>query len=216
MCTQLFDHHNTECMHLTSSHLFLIIYKEPMKDFIISMCQEEQAGFTMEQIFNCRVLVEKHLHQRDLFHNFIDFKKAFKRVWHDGLWHVLRGFKGSFRSSRPSMNTSAALFSSTTSWENYSKQQLASGRDTCSPQYYSTCSWKQNMQDTIQDHHTSISIGGRPLCDLRFADDIDLMGGSSNELQDLTNILVAKECLWHGSRHRDVQGHVEQYKRDQC
>ena len=66
----------------------------------------------MEQIFSCRVLVEKYIqHQQDLFHNFIDFKKAFKRVWHDGLWHVLRGFKGSFRSSRPSVNTPAALFS---------------------------------------------------------------------------------------------------------
>ena len=123
-------------------------YFQPMKDFTISMCQE-QTGFwagrsTMEQIFSCRVLVEKRLrHQRDLFHNFIDFKKAFKRVWHDGLWHVLRSFKGSFRSSRPSMNTPAALFSSATSWENYSKQQLASGRDACSPQYYSTCSWKK-------------------------------------------------------------------------
>ncbi|GFS17812.1 retrovirus-related Pol polyprotein from type-1 retrotransposable element R2 [Elysia marginata] len=31
-------------------------------------------------------------HQRDLFDNFIDFKKAFDRVRHDGLWHVLRGF----------------------------------------------------------------------------------------------------------------------------
>ena len=35
----------------------------------------------------------KHLqHQRDLFHNFIDFKKAFDSVWHAGLWQVLRCF----------------------------------------------------------------------------------------------------------------------------
>jgi len=59
---------------------------------------EEQAGFragrsTVEQIFNCRLIIEKHLqHQRDLYHNFIDFKKAFDRVWHEGLWSVLRGF----------------------------------------------------------------------------------------------------------------------------
>ncbi|XP_072181237.1 uncharacterized protein [Diadema setosum] len=59
---------------------------------------EEQAGFragrsTVEQIFNCRVLIEKHLqHQRDVFHNFIDFKTAFDRVWHDGLWMIMRDF----------------------------------------------------------------------------------------------------------------------------
>ena len=59
---------------------------------------EEQAGFrpgrsTVEQIFNSRVIIEKHLqHQRDQLHNFIDFKKIFDRVWHAGLWQVLRSF----------------------------------------------------------------------------------------------------------------------------
>ena len=46
------------------------------------------------------------------------------------------------------------------------------------------------MIDTLHDHHTSISIGGRRICNLRFADDIDLMGSSNNELQDLTNRLA--------------------------
>ena len=46
---------------------------------------EEQAGFragksTTEQIFNLRILCEKYLqHQKDLYHVFIDFKKAFDR-----------------------------------------------------------------------------------------------------------------------------------------
>ena len=57
-----------------------------------------EAGFrpgrsTAVQIFNSRVIIEKHLqHQRDLFHSIIDFKKAFDRVWHVGLWLVLRRF----------------------------------------------------------------------------------------------------------------------------
>ena len=48
---------------------------------------EEQAGFragrsTTEQIFNLRILREKYLqHQQDRYHVFIDFKKAFVRVW---------------------------------------------------------------------------------------------------------------------------------------
>ena len=52
---------------------------------------EEQAGFraerrTTEQIFNLRNLFEKYLqHQEDLYHVFIDFKKAFDRVWHAAL-----------------------------------------------------------------------------------------------------------------------------------
>ena len=52
---------------------------------------EEQAGFragrsTTEQIFNLRILCEKYLqHQQNLYHVFIDFKKAFDRVWHAAL-----------------------------------------------------------------------------------------------------------------------------------
>ena len=59
---------------------------------------EEEAGFRpkrsrVEQIFNMRLLIETHLrHQRVLCHNSIDFKKAFDRVWHEGLWQVMKNF----------------------------------------------------------------------------------------------------------------------------
>ena len=46
------------------------------------------------------------------------------------------------------------------------------------------------MQKTRYNQHTSISIGGRPIYNLRFVDDIDLMGGSYGEPQDLTNRLI--------------------------
>ena len=47
---------------------------------------EEQAGFrtggsTTEQIFNLRILCEKYLQQQqNLYHVFIDVKKAFDRI----------------------------------------------------------------------------------------------------------------------------------------
>ena len=53
---------------------------------------EEQTGFragrsTTEQIFNLHILCKKYLQQQqDLYHVFIDFKKAFDRVWHAALW----------------------------------------------------------------------------------------------------------------------------------
>ena len=47
---------------------------------------------TVEYIFDCRVIIAKHLeHQRSLYHNSIDFKKAFDRVCHDSLRKVLIG-----------------------------------------------------------------------------------------------------------------------------
>ena len=49
---------------------------------------------------------------------------------------------------------------------------------------------KKIIKETPADHHTSISIGGRPLCNLKFADDIDLLTGSNTELQELTDKLA--------------------------
>ena len=59
---------------------------------------EEQTGFragrsTNEQIFNLRITQEKYTeHQKPLNHIFIDFKKAFDRIWHAALWDTMKRF----------------------------------------------------------------------------------------------------------------------------
>ena len=59
---------------------------------------EEQSGFrarrsTTEQIFNLRIICDKYLqHQQNLHHFFIDFKKAFDRIWHEALWATMRKY----------------------------------------------------------------------------------------------------------------------------
>ena len=45
------------------------------------------------------------------------------------------------------------------------------------------------MLEALEDYQPSVSIGGRDICNLRFADDIDLMGDSEESLQDLTGRL---------------------------
>ena len=49
---------------------------------------------------------------------------------------------------------------------------------------------EQIMINTLDEYTSTISIGGRKISKLRFADDIDLIAGSNTELQDLTNRLV--------------------------
>ena len=82
---------------------------------------EEQAGFragrsTIEQIFNLRILCERYLqHQQDLYHVFIDFKKAFDRVWHAALWAAMKKYNISTNLIQVIKNlcnkaTSAVLF----------------------------------------------------------------------------------------------------------
>ena len=49
---------------------------------------------------------------------------------------------------------------------------------------------REDHAGSLHDQHSSISIGGWPICNLRFAEDMGLMGGSNGELRDLTNRLV--------------------------
>ena len=82
---------------------------------------EEQAGFragrsTTEQIFNLSILYERYLqHQQDLYHVFMDFKKAFDRVWHAALWATMKKYNISTNLIQVIKNlyneaTSAVLF----------------------------------------------------------------------------------------------------------
>ena len=45
------------------------------------------------------------------------------------------------------------------------------------------------MRETLLTS-TPLSLGGRPICNLRLADGIDLLGGSNNQLQELADIRV--------------------------
>ena len=183
------------------SKIMLRIILNRLKTKAEELLSEEQAGFrprrsTVEQIFSCRVLMEKHLqHQKDLYHNFIDFKKAFDRVWHDGLWHVLK----KFNIEAGLIDMIKALYDNANSAVLLNNQlgdffrTTVGVRQGCllSPTLFNLY-LEKIMQETLYDHTTTISIGGRPVCNLRFADDIDLMAGSNNELQDLTKKLSEK------------------------
>ena len=51
------------------------------------------------------------------------------------------------------------------------------------------------MTDAPEDHQETVSIGGRTITKLRFADDIDGLGGKEEELA----------MLWHGNQCREDQ-----------
>ena len=73
------------------SRVMLKVTLNRIKPQAIKIIAEEQAGFRAgrnitEQIFSLRILCEKYLqHQQDLYHVFIDLKKAFDRVRHVAL-----------------------------------------------------------------------------------------------------------------------------------
>ena len=105
------------------SKVMLKIILNRLKPQAEKITAEEQAGFragrsTTEQIFNLRILFVKYLqHQQDLYHVFIDFKKAFDRVWHAALWAAMKKYNISTNLTRVIKNfydkaTSAVFFNS--------------------------------------------------------------------------------------------------------
>ena len=93
---QLCQNYKTINLISHSSTVILKVILNRLKPQAEEIIAGEQAGFragesTTEQIFNLRNLCEKYIrHQQNLYHVFIDFKKAFDRVWHAALWATMQ------------------------------------------------------------------------------------------------------------------------------
>lgn len=180
------------------SKVMLRIILNRLKPQAEEIIAEEQAGFragrsTTEQIFNLRILCEKYLqHQQDLYHVFIDFKKAFDRVWHAALWATMRKYNISANLIRVvehlyNKATSAVLLNGTTGeWF----RTTVGVRQGCllSPILFNIF-LERIMTDALEEHKGTVSIGGRTITNLRFADDIDGLAGDEQELENLVKAL---------------------------
>lgn len=179
-----------------ASKVMLRIILNRLRNRAEEILSEEQAGFrpkrTTEQILNLRLLIEKHLqHQHDLYHNFINFKKAFDRVWHEGLWQVFRdyNFDNNLIQVIQALYTdsSSAVFINNNIGKPF-KTSLVRQGCFLSPVLFNV--FLENiMEKALQEFHTSVTIRGRPISNLHFADDIDLMGKSEGKLQEITTRL---------------------------
>ena len=92
---QLCQNYRTISPISISSKVMLKVILNRLKPQAEEIIAEKQAGFragrsTTELIFKLRVLCKKYLqHQQNLYHVFIDFKKAFDRVWYATLWATM-------------------------------------------------------------------------------------------------------------------------------
>ena len=149
---------------------------QPQAEEIIAEAGFRAGRSTTEPIFNLRILCEKYLqHQHNLYHVFIDFKKAFDRVWHEALWATMRKYNINASIIRAVENLydkaqSAVLFNgSTGEWF----RTTVGVRQGCllSPTLLNIF-LERIMCEALDDHEGSVSIGGRPITNFRFADDI--------------------------------------------
>ena len=166
--------------------------------FSVSMPESSQAGFragrsTTEQIFNLKILCEKYLqHQQSLYHVFVDFKKAFDRVLPAALWATMR----LYNINDNLIQTIECLYSKATSAVYHDNNIGEWFRTTTglhqgcllSPTLFNIF-LERIMADALEDHEGTVSIGGRIITNLCFADDIDGLTGQEQELVKLVNHL---------------------------
>ena len=176
------------------SKVMLKVILNRLKPEAEKIIAEEQAGFrpgrsTVEQICNVRILMEKYLqHQQELHHVFIDFKKAFDRVWHEALWATMR--KYNINSNLINViqnlynNATSAVFCNNNIGDWF--KTTVGVRQGCllSPTLFNIF-LERIMTDALENHQGTVSIGGRPITNLRFADDIDGLAGNEFELASL-------------------------------
>ena len=244
---QLCQNYRTISLISHSSKVMLKVILNRLKPQAEEIIAEEQAGFragrsTTEQIFNLRILREKYLQQQqNLYHVFIDFKKAFDRVWHAALWatmrkynisanlvrtieqlqkylqhqqnlyHVFIDFKKAFDrvwhaalwATMRKYNISANLVR--TIEQLYDKATSAVQMNGSIGEWFrTTVGVRQGcllsptlfnifleriMSDALEEHDGKVSIGGRNITNLRFADDIDALAEEEQELEALVESL---------------------------
>ena len=178
----------------------ILNWLKPQAEEIIA---EEQAGFragrsTTEQIFNLRILCEKYLqHQQNLYHVFIDFKKAFDRVWHAALWATMRKYNISANLVR----TIEQLYDKATSAVQINGsigewfRTTVGVRQGCllSPTLFNIF-LERIMSDALEEHDGKVSIGRGNITNLRFADDIDALAEEEQKVEALVESLD-KTCI---------------------
>ena len=131
--------------------------------------------------------IQHHQHQRDLYHVFVDFKKAFDRVWHAALWATMRWY-----NVDPDLikiveklytNTKSALMMNGTIGKWFPTSVGLRHRCLLSPSLFNIFI-ERIMTDALDNHTGIVSIGGRTITNLRFADGIDGLAGTNKSFDN--------------------------------
>ena len=188
---QLCSNYRTISLISHPSKVMLKIILNRLKAQAEEIIADEQAGFregrsTTEQILNLRILMEKYLqHQQDLFHVFIDFKKAFDRVWHQALWTTMHKYNIHTKLITTIQNLYEKATSAVLHNENIGDwfRTTVGVRLGCllSPTLFNIF-LERIMHEALEDHEGTVTVGGRLITNLRFADDIDGLAGTEKEL----------------------------------
>lgn len=181
-----------------TSKVLLHIINERLKTFLLPQISDEQRGFipgkgTREQLLNARQIIEKaREHNLKLYLCFVDYTKAFDSVNWSLLWRVM-GEMGVpkhliFLIKRLYQHNNAKVRTGQTVSRAF---KVGAGvRQGCilSPLLYNIYS-EYIMRKVLDDWEGGISIGGRKISNLRYADDTLIIAADEEQLINIMNKL---------------------------
>lgn len=183
-----------------ASKIFLTIINERLKPFLLPQISDEQTGFipgkgTREQILNLRQIIEKaREYNIEMYLCFVDYSKAFDKVKWNKLWtillemgtppHLIYLVKQLYENNNAKIRANNTLSSGFKS--------NAGVRQGCilSPILFNIYS-EYIMRRVIEEWNGGISVGGRRINNLRYADDTVIIAASKEELQEVMTALCS-------------------------
>ena len=183
------------------SKVMMMILLERLKPQLEPYLSEEQAGFrkdrsTIQQILTLRLMAEKALEKGNKIYNcFVDFQKAFDTIKQNVIWAVLSSYgiqAKLIRVLQQLYEQSKAAVKMGKDIGEWFMQTLGTKQgDPLSPLIF--ISHLERLMDKAEDGvKEPVSIHGRLIDNLRFADDIDLIQKSCNSLQqEMDNLYEA-------------------------
>ena len=173
----------------------LKILQARLQQFVNQELSDVQTGFrkgrgTRDQIANIRWIIKKAREfQKNIYFCFIDYTKAFNYVDHNKLWKILKemGIPDHLtcllRNLYAGQEATVRTAHGTTDWF-----QIEKGvRQGCilSPCLFNLHAEYIMRNAGLEEAQAGIKIAGRNINNLRYADDITLMGESEEELKSL-------------------------------
>ena len=167
------------------SKILLRIIQNRLQTHAENILDQEQAGFrtgksTIDQIFTLNQLVEKFLEMdRQIYHIFVDFEKAFDSVNHTLLWKILtiEGIPPKYTNLIRSLYNNANSIVRISNNTSQPFQQQRGVRQGCiiSPLIFNLFLQHVINESTIKNIDDGIKVQGQTICYLAFADDIDIV-----------------------------------------
>ena len=209
-CTISFMSHATK--------LIMTILLRRIQSKVAAEVSEEQFGFkqnsgTREAIFTMRNITETYIsEQKDIYACFIDYAKAFDRVQHAKFIECLKNIKVDYRGISLITNLYWEQKASVRVEQDMSDEvNIKRGvRQGCvlSPTLFNL--YTETIFRNI-NNMKGVTVGGRNINNLRYADDTVLLAENEADLQNLLNVIREKtHRIWSKHECKENQSYGDQ------